>query len=153
VAAGLGQHALAGVDQDHGRVGGRGAGDHVAGVLLVAGRVGDDELALVGGEEAVGDVDGDALLALGGQAVDQQGEVDRAALGADPLGVGFEGRHLVLEDHLAVVEQPADQGRLAVVHRPAGDEAQQRLVLVGDQIGVDVVGDQVGGLVDRIHQK
>ena len=34
------------------------------------GRVGDDELALVGGEEAVGDVDRDALLALGGQAVD-----------------------------------------------------------------------------------
>jgi hypothetical protein len=150
VAAGLGQHALAGVDQDHGRVGGRGAGDHVAGVLLVAGGVGDDELALVGGEEAVGHVDGDALLALGGQAVDQQGEVDRPALGADPLGVGLEGRHLVLEDHLAVVEQPADQGRLAVVHRPAGDEAQQRLVLVGDQIGVDVVGDQVGGLVDRV---
>jgi hypothetical protein len=53
-------------------IGGRGAGDHVAGILLVAGRVGDDELALVGGEEAVGDVDGDALLALGGEAVDQQ---------------------------------------------------------------------------------
>ena len=57
-------------------VGGRGAGDHVARVLLVARRVGDDELALVGGEEAVGDVDGDALLALGRQAVDQQREVD-----------------------------------------------------------------------------
>ncbi len=72
VPARLRQHALARVDQDHREVGGRGAGDHVARVLLVAGRVGDDELALVGGEEAVGDVDGDALLALGGEAVDQQ---------------------------------------------------------------------------------
>ena len=53
-----------------------GAGGHVAGVLLVAGRVGDDELALVGGEVAVGDVDGDALLALGLEAVGEQGEID-----------------------------------------------------------------------------
>ena len=83
VPAGLGQHALAGIDQDHRQIGGRGAGDHVAGVLLVAGRVGDDELAPLGGEEAVGDVDGDALLALGGQAVDQQREVELVALRAD----------------------------------------------------------------------
>ena len=43
------------------------------------GRVGDDELALVGREVAVRDVDGDALLALGLQAVGQQREVDLAA--------------------------------------------------------------------------
>ena len=108
----------------------------------MAGRVGDDELALVGGEEAVGDVDGDALLALGGQAVDQQGEVDLAALGADLLGVGLQRGQLVLEDHLGVVEQAADQGRLAVVHRAAGEEAQQALVLVGVEIGLDVLGDE-----------
>ena len=76
VAPRLGQHALARIDQDDRQLGGRGAGRHVAGVLLVARRVGDDELALVGREEAVGDVDGDALLALGLQAVDQQREVD-----------------------------------------------------------------------------
>ena len=68
-----------GVDQEHGEVGGRGAGRHVARVLLVAGRVGDDEAAPVGGEVAVGDVDGDALLALGVEAVDEQREVDVAA--------------------------------------------------------------------------
>ena len=58
---------------------GGGAGGHVARVNLlrwpgvsatmVKRRVGD-------GEEAVGDVDGDALLALGLQAVQQQREVD-----------------------------------------------------------------------------
>jgi len=40
--------------------------------LLVAGRVGDDVLAAAGREVAVGDVDGDALLALGLQAVGEQ---------------------------------------------------------------------------------
>ena len=85
VPAGLREHALARVDQDDGAVGGRGAGGHVARVLLVARRVGDDELALVGREEAVGDVDGDALLALGREAVDEQREVELAALRADLL--------------------------------------------------------------------
>ena len=100
VPAGLGEDALAGVDQDHREVGRGGAGDHVAGVLLVARGVGDDELALVGGEEPVGDVDGDALLALGGQPVDQQGEVEVPALGAELLRVGLQGVELVFEDQL-----------------------------------------------------
>ena len=75
VAARLLEHALARVDQDEREVGGRRAGDHVARVLHVAGRVGDDELAPRRGEVAVGDVDRDALLALGAQAVGEQREV------------------------------------------------------------------------------
>jgi hypothetical protein len=43
------------------------------------GGVGDDELALGRGEVAVGHVDGDALLALGAQAVGEQREVLRVA--------------------------------------------------------------------------
>ena len=76
------------------------------------------------GEVAVGDVDRDALLALGAQAVGEQREVDvrrrRAALGGlrDLL-------ELVLEDRLGVVEQAADQRGLAVVDRAGGGEAQQ----------------------------
>jgi hypothetical protein len=56
----------------------------------VAGGVGDDELALLGGEEAVGDVDRDALLALGRQARRQQREVDVPRPGADLLGVALQ---------------------------------------------------------------
>ena len=52
VAAGLAQQALARVDQQHGEVGVGGAGRHVAGVLLVAGRVGDDERAPRGRENS-----------------------------------------------------------------------------------------------------
>ena len=72
VAPALLEHALAGVDEDQREVGGRRARHHVARVLNVAGRVGDDELALRRGEVAVGDVDRDALLALGPKAVGEQ---------------------------------------------------------------------------------
>jgi hypothetical protein len=70
----LGQ-AVAGVDQDDGQVGGRSAGDHVPRVLDVSGGVSDDELAPRGGEVAVRDVDRDALLPFGPQAVGEQREV------------------------------------------------------------------------------
>ena len=78
VAARLLDDAVARVDEHDREVGGRGAGDHVARVLHVAGRVGDDERAPRRREVAVGDVDRDALLALGAQAVGQQREVERA---------------------------------------------------------------------------
>ena len=79
VTPGLRQNALPRIDQKHRKVAGRGARRHVAGVLLVAGRIGDDELAFRGGEIAVGDIDRDALLALRLQPVDQQGEIEITA--------------------------------------------------------------------------
>ena len=135
VAAGLRQQALARVDQHDREIRGRSAGRHVACVLLVAGAVGDDELALVGAEEAVGDIDGDALLALGGEAVDQQREIDLAVLGAVPAAVRLERGHLVVEQQLGVVQQAPDQRALAVVHAAARDEAQQALGLMLLQVG------------------
>ena len=64
VAHGLRSEPLTDIDQQDREIRGRGAGDHVPRVLLVARRVGDDVLARVGREEAVRDVDRDALLAL-----------------------------------------------------------------------------------------
>ena len=122
VPSGLLGQAVARVHQDDGEVGGGGAGDHVPGVLNVAGGVGDDELAPRRREVPVGDVDRDALLALGPQAVGQQGEVG-ALLAAVPRGALDRGE-LVLEDGLGVEEQPPDQGRLAVVDRAGGGEPQ-----------------------------
>ena len=77
-------------------------------------------------KEAIGDVDGDALLALGLKPVDQKREVDRVAGGAVLLGIRFERGELVLEQQLGIVEQPTDQRRLAVIDAAAGEEAQQR---------------------------
>ena len=92
MAEGLRQQALARIDQDHREVGVGGAGRHVAGILLVAGRVGDDERARRRREIAIGDVDGDALLALGFEAVDQQREIDVLAGRAVLLGIALRAR-------------------------------------------------------------
>src|SRR3546814_13948499 len=74
-------------------------------------------------------------------------------LRADALAVGFERGKLVLEDHLAVVKQASDQRRLAVIDRAAGDEAQQRLLLMLREISVDILGNEGVGDVDGVgHQ-
>jgi len=106
--------------------------------LFVPRRVGDDELSAFAREEAIGDVDGDALLALGRQAVDEQSEIDLLALRPVALAVALERRQLVVEDLLGLVEQPPDQGRFAVVNAAAGDEAQQLLLLLFGEPAVDV---------------
>ena len=107
---------LGGIDQHHGGVGAGGGGDHVARVLLVAGRVGNDEFARGGVEVAVGHVNGDALLALGLQAVGQQGQVGLAA--------ALYAGQLVLQHGFAVYQQPPDQRAFTVVHAAASDKAQ-----------------------------
>ncbi len=84
---GLGEQALAGIYQQHSRVGRGSAGRHVAGVLLVPGSIGNDETALGGGKKTIRNIDGDALLAFGLQAVDQEGEIDRFTLRAVPARV------------------------------------------------------------------
>ena len=71
VPPGLRQDTLARIDQQHREIRRRGAGHHVAGVLLVTRGVGDDERAPRRRKEAVGDIDRDALLALVFEPVEQ----------------------------------------------------------------------------------
>ena len=123
VAARLVQQTLLGVDEDDGEVGRAGAGDHIPGVLEVAGSVGHDELAARRGEKAVGDVDGDLLLALGAEAVGEQSQI---ALGlAQPLTGAVNGLQLVFKNRLGVVEQTADQRAFAVVYAARCAQAEQ----------------------------
>ena len=126
VAPGLHEHTLGGVDEDDGELGKARPHGHVARVLLVAGTVRGDEGALVGCEVAVGDIDGDALLALGCQAVEQQGVVYLSAAAAC-LGLQQQGVALVCEQQLGIVEQVAQQSRLAVVDAAAGENLEQAL--------------------------
>ena len=143
VALGLRQDPAADVDEDDRQITLGGAGRHVPGVLLVPRGVGDDELALLGGEVAVGDVDRDPLLALGLETVGEERRVEEAVRVADGDRVAGDRRELVLVDHLAVVEETADEGALAVVDRAAGQEAEQLLALVAVEVGVDVLLDEV----------
>ena len=123
VAARLLRDAARGVDQDHREVGGAGAGDHVARVLLVAGRVGDDEAARGGREVAVGHVDGDALLALEREAVGEEREVHAFAAAAR-RGLR-DRRELVFEEALGVEEEAPDERALSVVHRACRREPKR----------------------------
>ena len=112
-----------GVDEDEGQVGRRGPRGHVAGVLDVTRAVGDDELAMGRGGVAIGHVDGDALFALGPQAVGDEGKVDLAE--AAVLARRLNGGQLVVEELAGVEEKPADERALAVVHRSDGGEAEE----------------------------
>ena len=152
VAAGLGEYPFARVDQDDRHVRGGRAGDHVAGVLLVTWCVGHDELAALGGEESIRHIDRDALFAFGRQPVEQQGEVEVAALGADLGRIGLERGEVILEHQVRLVEQAPDQGALAIIDRAARDEPQQALVLMLRQVLVDVLCDEILGGCAR-HQK
>jgi hypothetical protein len=119
---------LGDVHQHHRGIAARCGGDHVAGVLLVARRVGDDELARWRGEVAVGHVDGDALLALGLQAVGEQAQVEGRcafALRLAAAGFGVQVVELIGQDRLAVVQQAADQRAFAVIDA-AGCEKTER---------------------------
>ena len=114
----LRQQALGRVDQDDREVGRRGPRRHVARVLFVARRVGNDEAPPRRREIAVADVDGDALLALRLQAVDQ------------PCEIGCAGATIVRHD-VGIDQEPADQRALAIVDAAAGDEAQQAPIGTG----------------------
>jgi hypothetical protein len=86
-------------------------------------RIRDDEPAPRRGKVPIRDIDGDALLALGCQTIEQQREVELPIAGARfPRGRGqrFE---LILEQQFAVVEQPADECRFAVMDRAASGRA------------------------------
>ena len=55
----------------------------------------------------------------------------------------LQRRQLILEDHLRIPEQAADQGALAVIDAAAGDEAEQRLLLLALQVGKNIFFDQI----------
>jgi hypothetical protein len=82
-------------------------------------------------EVAVGDVDRDALLALGPEPVGQERQV-RVGVAAALRGL-LDVLELVLEDRLRVVEEAADQGRLAVVDGAGGGEADELGGASGDR--------------------
>jgi hypothetical protein len=149
VAPGLALDAVARVDQDHREVAVGGARGHVARVLLVAGAIRDDELAVRGRKIAIRDVDGDALLALRTQAVHQQRQVDGAAGRALALAVFSDRGELILVDGLRVVQQPPNQRALAIVDAAGGEQPHQLLALVAREVGLDVLAERI----EPLHQK
>ena len=73
---GLRHYALSSVDQQNGEVRRRRSRRHIPRVLLVAGRIGDNEGTSGRGEKTMGNVDRDALLPLSLEPIQQEGKVD-----------------------------------------------------------------------------
>src|SRR5258708_36518847 len=87
-------YAIARVQKEGGDVGRGCTGRHVARVLLMTRRVGENELAFRRGEIAVGHVDRDALLSFRLQPIGEEREVDRPGAA---MARGLTDRmHLVL---------------------------------------------------------
>ena len=147
VPSSLCHDAVTSIDEDNRQLASRGTGGHVARVLLVTRRIGNDELAAIGRKIAIRDVDRDPLLALGFQAVSQQGKVDLAGTSStNLLAIAFHGGELVFVDHLGVVQQPTDQRAFTVVNATASKKAQQLFLLVAGEVGVNVFLTQINGL-------
>ncbi len=110
VAIGLDGDAVAGIDQDQCDLGTGGAGRHVAGVLFVAGRIGHQEGAAWRGEIAIGHVDGDALLALGLEPVEQERVVELVPGAAEFSRPVLERFDPIDRNRAGLGDEPADQG-------------------------------------------
>ena len=141
--AGLGEYAVAGINHQDGQLRSGCAGGHVAGVLLMARGVRNDELAFVGAEITVSDINSNALFPLGLKAVHQQCQVQFFAGGAHFCAVSFQAGHVIFIDHLGVMQQPANQRALAVIHAAAGEQAQEFLVLVLLQVSLNIFCNQI----------
>ena len=89
----------------------------------MARRVDDDVVALRRAEPDLRGVDGDALVALGLERVHQERPFERHAA---PLAHRLDRLELALGQRAGVVEQPADQGRLAVVDVADDDDLQRQ---------------------------
>src|SRR3546814_15496783 len=87
-------------------------------------------------------VDGHRLVALGLEGVEHEGPLDRhAAARLDRLQLG----HLARRQRAGVVQQPADQGRLAVVDVADDDDAMQSSRRPGRVTSAPPRGRQAGG--------
>ncbi len=116
-------HAFGGVDDQQRRIGLGRAGDHVAQELGVAGRIDQDEIARRRAEAHLAGVDGDALVALGLQRIEQERQFEGHAA---PRAHRLELVELAVGQAAGFGEQAADQGRLAVIDMADDDDADER---------------------------
>src|SRR5262249_4833408 len=120
VPARLCHHAVSCIDENHRQIAVAGAGDKISRVLFVAWRVRDDEFSLCRRKVAICDVNGDALFALGLQAICQQRKID--AFAAAAFIFALRAFDLVLKCALCFDEQPPDESRFSVVDIAGGGE-------------------------------
>ena len=112
MAAGLLAYALDRVHDQQSRIGLRSAGDHIAQEFGMAGCVDQHDVARGRAEADLAGVDGDALVALGLQRVEQERPFERHAAA---LGDGLELFELAVGQISGFVQQAADQCRFSMI--------------------------------------
>src|SRR5881397_458153 len=122
VAPRLGHHAIARIDQNDRKVAGARARHQIARVLLVPGRVRNDELSFRRRKIAVSNINGDTLLALRPQAIGQQRKID--ALATTSFVFALCPFDLVFKCTLSLDEQAANQGGFPIVDVAGRSEAE-----------------------------
>ena len=139
MAARLLAHTLGSIDDQQGRLRLRDTGNRVLQELLMPRRVDDDVGALRGLEEDLGCVDGDALVTLGLEGIQEE----RPFEGATALVArGLQFGELAFGEAAGVVQQPADQRGLAVIDMADDGEGKARLL----------ASNIIGGFErDRVH--
>ncbi|OIQ70380.1 hypothetical protein GALL_480090 [mine drainage metagenome] len=123
VAPGLVAHAFQRVDDQERAVRLRGAGDHVAQEFGVSRRVDQHHVARLGAETDLRGVDGDALVALGLQRVEQERPFEWHA---PPRADGFEHFEFAFRQAACLMQETSDQCRLAVIDMTDDDDAHLR---------------------------
>ena len=73
-------------------------------------RIGDDKFALIGREEAVSDINSDALLPLSGKTINEEREVNLIALRTRLFTIFFNRGELVFICLLYTSPSPRDRG-------------------------------------------
>lgn len=89
----------------------------------MAGRVDQDDIAAPGAKANLRGVDGDALVALGLQRIEQERPFERHAAS---LAGRLERFELAVRQASGLVKQTTDQSRFAVVHMANYDHAELR---------------------------
>ncbi len=123
VAPRLVAHAFQRIDDQHGAVGLRSAGDHVAQEFGVTGRIDQHHVARAGAEADLRGVDGDALIAFGLQRIQKKRPFERHAA---PRADGFQHFELAFGQAAGFVQQAPDQSGLAVIDMTDDDDADLR---------------------------
>src|SRR5690606_6881242 len=114
------------VNEDERQVCRRGARHHVAGVLNMPRRVGDDELAFGSSEVAVGNIDRDALLPLRLQSISKHRQVN--IVKAFPGTRSLYSLELIFKNRFAVIQQSPDQRTLSIIDTPRRPKAEELVV-------------------------
>ena len=70
----------------------------------MAGRIGNNERASRRRKKSIGDIDRDALLPLGLEAVEKERKINVCFSGAVPLGVLKKSRELIFENQLGIMQ-------------------------------------------------